>query len=41
MIEVKNLNFTYPGNAQKTIRGLDFKRRKRGNLRLPGALGGG
>ena len=24
MIEVRGLNFTYPGNSHKTIRGLDF-----------------
>jgi fluoroquinolone transport system ATP-binding protein len=24
MIEVKSLNFTYPGNSEKTLRGLDF-----------------
>ncbi len=28
MIDVKNLEFTYPGNAEKTIKGLDFSIKK-------------
>jgi len=41
MIEIKNLEFTYPGNTEKTIKGIDFRIEKGEILGFLGPSGAG